>query len=141
VPFSIDIQNLAPLLKALDSYPDIAGPILQDAAEAGLLSTIPDLATYPPARANSTYRRTGTLGRLWTAARPEWQAMTSGFEASIGNATPYGVWVQDSDMQAGMHQNRWTTDQDAVEKRTVEIDRYFERALQDIADAIERQAS
>lgn len=141
MPFSIAIPNLAPLLDALEHYPDIAQPIMQDAAEAGLLSLIPDLATYPAAIPGSTYRRTGTLGRLWTAARPEWQAIQSGFEASIGNATPYGPWVQDVDMQADLHSRRWTTDQDAVQSHATEIDRYFEDALQKIADAIEAKAS
>lgn len=138
--FEIDIPNIQPLLRALESYPDIAGPILQKASDAALLGLIPDLANYPAPPPDSTYRRTGTLGRLWAAARPEWAAIASGFEGSIGNATPYGTWVQSAAQQANIHTDRWSTDQEIVDKHAVDTDAYFDQALQDIADAIDAQA-
>jgi hypothetical protein len=138
--FAIDIDGMDALLRALDRYPEIAGPILGKASDAALLGLIPDLADYPAPPIDSRYRRSGTLGRLWTAARPEWEAIPSGFLGSIGNATPYGAWVQDSHDQAWMHKNRWSTDKEIVDNHAVDTEQYFDEALQDVADAIDAAA-
>src|SRR5262245_56539893 len=122
--FEVQIVGLAPLLEALNRFPEAVRPALQQAAEVALLSLIPDLADYPPPPAGSTYRRTGTLGRLWTAAQPEFAADASGFEASIGNATPYGDFVQ-GEHQASMHRGRWKTVEDVVNSHQAEIEAYF----------------
>lgn len=134
--FDIEIQGLAPLLQALEHYPDLVRPEMEQAAEAALLSLIPPLADYPAAPSSSTYRRTGTLGRTWTTARPEFAPLETGFEASIGNATPYGPFVQ-GDEQAKMHQGRWKTAQQIAEARRGEIEQYFEKALQRVAQKLE----
>lgn len=139
--FSIDIQGLDGLLAALERYEEIAQPIIQKASDAALLGLIPDLADYPAPPAGSTYRRSGTLGRLWGAARPEWQAIASGFEGAIGNNTPYGPWVQDAKLQAKQHKGTWTTDQAVVDKHAVDTQAYFDAALQDVADAIDAKAA
>ena len=136
--FSIDIPALPSLLTALERYEELAKPIVEQAASAALLSLVPALADYPAAQASSTYRRSGTLGRTWTAARPEWAPIASGFEASLGNATPYGPWVQDSDLQAKMHRGRWKSDVQVVEQHEGEIARYFDAALDDIVRALDQ---
>lgn len=137
----VTIDGIDALLAALDAYPDIAGPILADASSAALLGVVPALADYPSPPAGSTYRRTGTLGRLWSAATPEFQTLGGGFEASIGNATPYGPWVQSAGQQASAHRGRWTTDDEAVSRQRAEIDRTFADALQQVADALDAKAS
>ena len=134
--FDVEIQGLAPLLQALDSYPDLVRPEMEQAAEAALLSLIPPLADYPSAPSGSTYRRSGTLGRTWTAARPEFASLQTGFEASIGNATPYGPYVQ-GDEQAKVHAGRWKTAQQIAEARRGDIEQYFEKALQRVAQKLE----
>jgi hypothetical protein len=134
--FDVAVQGLAPLLAALREYPEIARPELEQAASAALLSLIPSLADYPAAPGNSTYRRTGNLGRMWTAARPEFAPMQSGFEASIGNSASYGPFVQ-GDEQAKMHQGRWKTAQAIAEAHQAEIERYFEGALDRVAQKLD----
>ncbi len=134
--FDVEIQGLAPLLQALEHYPDLVRPELEQASEAALLSLIPPLADYPAAPSSSTYRRSGTLGRTWTAARPEFAPLSSGFEASIGNATPYGPFVQ-GDEQAEMHKGRWKTTKQIAEAHRGEIEQYFEKALQRVAQKLE----
>lgn len=138
--FEVQLDGYDALLKALDAYPDIARPIVARAAEAALLSLIPSLADYPSPPAASTYRRTGTLGRLWTAARPEFEPMQSGFEASIGNTTPYGPFVQSAERQAHWMRHWTNTDQRVVEDHQAEIQQFFDQALQEVADAIDAQA-
>jgi hypothetical protein len=141
MPFDIDIQGMDALLQALKNEPDITAAILERASAIALLGLIPDLADYPPPPPKSTYRRTGTLGRTWTAALPSFQTIESGFESSIGNATPYASDVQGTDMQSPVHRNRWKTDTDVIHNHATEINHIFEVAAQDMADAIDGAAS
>lgn len=133
--FDITIDGLDSLLSALADWPDLVRPELEKASDAALLSLIPDLANYPEPPPGSTYRRTGNLGRVWTTARPEFAPMATGFEASIGNARPGAEFVQ-GDMQAAVHQGRWPTVEQVVREHTQEIERYFEGALQRVAEKI-----
>jgi hypothetical protein len=127
--FSIDIPALPRLIDLLDRFPDIVKEELAPPAHAALLSLIPDLATYPPQRPGTRYHRTGTYGRTWTAAQPEWSAVGSGFEAKIGNPTPYGPYLADADMQARWNVGKWKTTEDVLRAHEVEIQRYFDGAL------------
>lgn len=138
MPFSIDIPGMPALLAALEAYPDIAAPILEETSSAALLSLIPDLASYPPQPAGTTYRRTGTLGRTWSAARPEFAPLSSGFEASIGNATPYAVYVQGEWQSKG--NAHWSTADEVIEQHQAETEGYFDVALQRIAEAVDARA-
>jgi len=73
-------------------------------------------AVYPAPPPGSTYRRTGTLGRLWTSSTPSISIAGSVLNARLGNATPYGPYVQDPDRQAKVHRGRWQTTDDVVDK-------------------------
>jgi hypothetical protein len=75
---------------------------------------------YPPAPANSNYRRTGTLGReIDDQVRP----IGSGFVGVIGSPTVYAPWVISDEKlsdgrgpQAKAHQGRWWTLQGVLRK-------------------------
>lgn len=133
---NIELANLAPLLSSLNHYPEIAEPIMRDAVYAALLSLIPDLATYP-SQQPTTYRRTGTLGRLWGAAQPEYQPQGNGFQASIGNNTPYGPFVQggpdDSPGQTQVMADKgWANVAEVVSAHQDSFDAFLEAALNKI---------
>jgi hypothetical protein len=66
-----------------------------------------ELAKYPAPPPNSTYRRTGKLGRSWTH-RVNVNLITT--TALIGNNTPYAPDVQGEGTQVPIHQGRWQTD-------------------------------
>jgi hypothetical protein len=68
-----------------------------------------ELQVYPPPPPESTYRRTGTLGRSWHVKR-------QGSSAIVGNPTPYAPYVQSESQQAWMHEGRWQTDADAIQE-------------------------
>jgi hypothetical protein len=133
--FEVTIDGMAPLLAALEQWPELARPELEKAASAALLSLIGPLADYPPAPGGSTYRRTGALGRLWTSAQPEFSAESSGFEASLTNATPYGPYVQ-GEWQAKQHQGRWQTAEQVVTAHEADIEAYFEAALTRVTERL-----
>jgi hypothetical protein len=135
MPFSINIPELPTLLAALAAYPEIAQPILEDASNAALLSLIPYLASYPPKPAQSTYRRSGTLGRTWASARPAFTPISSGFEGSVGNPTPYAIYAQGEFQPPWME--HWQTDEDVVGAHRADMEAYFETALQRIVEAID----
>jgi hypothetical protein len=138
--FSITIPNLAPLLDALARYPQIAEPIIKRATDQALIDLVPDLAHYPPELPRQKYIRTGDLGEGWKDAQPQWQAIPSGFEGSIDNPMPYGPDVQGHLTQARIHSGRWKTDQQIVEAHALETEAIYDKALQEIADAIDAQA-
>jgi hypothetical protein len=130
--------NIPEVAGALASYPQIARPEYQAATEASLLLNIPELAEYPP-QGSSTYRRTGTLGREWTTATPEWQASSSGFEGTLGNNTPYGPYVQDDERQARRLAARWrNTPKRVVTRNTNRIEANYKVAVERIAEKINR---
>ena len=82
---------------------------------------------YPVQRnANSTYVRTGTLGRRWTTrVTPSALAVTG----KVGNNTIYGPWVQSAAFQAEIHRGHWQTDRDAIRVNRNAIIADFERSI------------
>lgn len=126
---AIEFPTLPALQAAISALPQILQDALATVGPQALLSLIPDLAHYPSPPAGSTYHRSGTLGRLWTGAQPVWRADgTLGFAATLGNATPYGPYVQDPTSQAPwMH--HWDTTQDVLDAHTADIAALLARAL------------
>lgn len=73
------------------------------------------------------YRRTGTLGRRWTMQITQGAESITGI---LGNNTTYGPWVQDKTQQATIHQGRWPTAQDVLEKQRAWIVNRFNQAIE-----------
>ena len=72
------------------------------------------------------YRRTGTLGRSWTMRI---SSTVDGIEGRVGTNIIYAPWVQDKERQAIIHQGRWQTVQDVLERLTNWIVRRFQREI------------
>ena len=85
------------------------------------------MASYPPQRSGSTYRRTGTLGRRWTTRISE---SGQGITGKVGNNTAYGPFVQSEMFQASVHRGRWQTDSQVLEQEQAAIVADFERAIE-----------
>lgn len=86
---------------------------------------------YPPQRAGSSYRRTGTLGRRWTH---EVTDSNDGITGHVGNNTVYGPYVQSQQLQARVHMEMWQTDMQVIEDEQDMIVGFFERAVEDALD-------
>jgi hypothetical protein len=132
----IEVQGLGPLLGALDQFEEIAAPELRQAANAAFMRLIEPLATYPAARPGQAYVRTGTLGRRWSTAIPDFAPMASGFEASLTNNTPYAPEVQ-GDPQGRYFTGRWKPAAQVLKDNTAQIEAEFQAAGQRIAQKIE----
>lgn len=101
---TITLNGLDDVLKKLDSKR------MWDAAERGMAkgmlyvhSTVP---AYPPPPPNSTYRRTGTLGREITTKT---ERSAGNIQGIIGSATEYSPAVIGEGTQAAVHEGRWWT--------------------------------
>lgn len=102
------------------------GAILRDPMHRATLRVQADMQKYPPQRAGSPYRRTGTLGRRWTT-RVVSEARR--VEGSVGNNTVYGPFVQSSQFQARVHRSIWQTDAQVLERNIPVIVSEFEAAI------------
>lgn len=124
---TVRIDGLDALLTLSASAPRVIRETLADASDEALLGMVADLASYPPTPPASRYRRSGTLGRLWTTAQPTWEARAAGFLGALANATPYGPYVQGEEQTAG--NAHWTTAADALTQHTPRIRDVFLAAL------------
>ena len=87
-----------------------------------------DLAHYPPARTDSTYRRTGRLGRSWAI---RYSVTARGIEGETGTNVEYGPYVQDAERQAWMHRGRWdNTDEDVARRHRAAVLADFREVVQ-----------
>jgi hypothetical protein len=134
---TIIVLNVPAVAGALARYPQIAGIEWANASDAALYGLVNDLARYPPEPAGSSYRRTGTLGRLWGIAMPDFATIPTGFEGTLVNNTPYGEFVQGED-QAWMHSGRWEPAEAIAQKKRREIEGQFEAAAKRIEAEINR---
>lgn len=112
---NITIEGYDELMQAFVNFPEIAQGEIEKALEKSLLLLQGAIADYPVQAPDTDYRRTGTLGRLWTTATREvYEVGHHIWEGRMGNATPYGPLVQDPDRQAPWHAGRWKTTDDVI---------------------------
>ena len=100
--------------------------VLRPPMQRAVLRIQRDMQEYPIQRVGSTYRRTGTLGRLWTT-----RIQQSGqyMEGKVGNRVKYAPFVQSRQFQARVHRGRWQTDERVVNLNARTIVRDFEATI------------
>ena len=131
---TIRLEGVPEALDTIDGLRDISD-ILRPPLKRALLRLQRKMAVYPPPPPNSSYRRTGTLGRRWTTATSEiTRQRRAEIEGRVGNNTEYGPFVQSAQFQADIHRNRWRTAEDVAESEERWIQGEFENALQSRAD-------
>ena len=113
VGFQAELERLE---QALREFPRTARTELRDVVTQALMLLASHAARYPDKPPGSRYRRTGTLGRTWVAARPHITVAGHLLAGRISNATPYGPLVMGPGEQLEIHRGRWrTTDQIVAE--------------------------
>jgi len=138
-----EIEGLNELMEAFANFPAIAAGEVSKAVEKALMLLQGAAADYPPEPPGSTYRRTGTLGRLWTSAKRVVEQERSGafVVGRVDNAAPYGPYVQDPQEQAPVHRGRWKTTDQIVREHQAEVDDILAEAgarmVQQVAEAVE----
>jgi len=111
----IELTGFSELEAVLNAMPDLALDAAEAAMSKALMTLHGRLPDYPPPPMNSTYRRTGTLGRQFTERVTRDEKSVTG---ELGTATPYAPWVVGPDhpgedirgktmYQAKVHRGRW----------------------------------
>lgn len=119
---TVRLEGAEELLEGFRSYPAAAKLEVTRALHKALMLLQSAASDYPPGLMGSRYRRTGTLGRLWTVARPQVREVRGHvLEGRVGNRTPYGPYVQDPDAQVEVHRGRWATTDEIVREHEEEI--------------------
>ena len=129
---NIDVRGLDELKARFDGLAKGMSGALEDAAGEAVLHVHSQVPPYPAPPPNSTYRRTGTLGRSITT---DVRALGSKHVGVIGTATVYAPWVISEKRvgtrgpQAGMHAGRWWTLHGVVRGAHDEIMRIYRKAI------------
>jgi hypothetical protein len=79
------------------------------------------IAKYPLTPGHSSYRRTGTLGRLWTT-----KVEQGGKRGIVGNKTPYAIDVQGPRRRHFHKAAGWKTISEIGQSETDAVVGYFE---------------
>ena len=141
MPENVRIEGYEELMQAFQSFPEIAQGEIEKVLEKVLLLLQGAIADYPPQVSDATYRRTGTLGRLWTTAvREVYEISHSVWGGRVGNAVPYGPYVQDPDRQAPWHADRWKTTDDVIEENEQAIAALLLQAGGNIVEEVAKEA-
>jgi len=134
------IEGLEDLIRGFERGPEIATEETAKAIERLLLVLQGKLAVYPAGIVGSRYRRTGTLGRLWTSGQRVVERATTPaglvVEGRIGNATPYARQVQAEGEQRAVHVGRWETAEAIVAASEGEAERLMGDAGRRTVDRI-----
>ena len=90
---------------------------------------------YPPRPQESTYIRTGTLGRSLGAsgAKPDIKKVTGTvktIQGAFGTRINYAPYVISDDKQAYMHRGRWWTMQTVADKARDKIERLWQKFIE-----------
>lgn len=139
---NIDVRfNPPDLIQRFQRYPDKLREELETTMEKALYHTQGSVPPYPPARPESSYVRTGTLGRsIGLGGRAdiyEVKRIGSGYEARLGTRLTYAPYVISSERQAWMHQGRWWTMKTVAEKAKPGIIRLFQAMTERLAAYLE----
>jgi hypothetical protein len=110
---------------------------LEDATMQAVLYVHSKMPPYPPQKAGSTYRRTGTLGRTITSLMGHAPDALSRVENKfgqvrgiVGTKLSYAPWVIDQNRQTKSHkQNGWYTLQGVVRSLRAGIKSTYKNAL------------
>lgn len=127
-----NIQGFEQFNALLRRFPEITARMLSDTMRDILVMLSGRMARYPKPPPDSTYIRTGTLGRLWTSEPPTITGNERSIIGYIGNKTPYGPYVQDEVDQANVHRGRWQTNEQVVKASMPEIEQLLEMGLEQV---------
>ena len=123
---TITVKNLDAVTRKLANLDK--GDYLQGVAGAGADVLRAELRKYPPPPTNSTYRRTGTLGKSWTKTTMR-GGKGGGWIAQVGTRLKYAPFVQDDSRQAKVHQGRWQTVQSVAKDKRGEVVKFAVQAI------------
>ena len=142
----VEVKGLDELIAKMKAYPGELRKSLHLTVTSALIVLWENVPAYPPPPEDSTYKRTGTLGKslgsgLSGGAVGEPDVFTvkslgSGFEGKFGSNLSYASYVIGEQQSPRM--SHWWTIKTVAEKSADKITRLFEKLAQQMADFLER---
>ncbi len=132
---TIEVKGLDDLIIRIDGSARILYRHLRRAMGRSVAALQRVIQPYPPPPPDSSYKRTGTLGRRWQARVMDRGPTVRGV---LKNPTSYAPVVVGEETQAEVHKGRWKTDRQAANEALPVIQGYFDGALEDVAQEIAR---
>lgn len=145
----VEVHGLSELLSRMTKYPTELVKVGAVTMSASLNTLWENVPAYPAAPVDSTYRRTGTLGKSLgssqgggaTGGSPSIyrvkQLGQGNFEGQFGTSLDYAPYVIGEGTQAEVHQGRWWTIATIAEKAADKINRLWEMAAKKLAQFLE----
>lgn len=139
----LEVYGLEELAKRMEQWPTRFQKSLRSTLEAALLVVWENIPSYPPKPANSTYRRTGTLGRSLGSSfsggksgqQPDiYETKDRGarmVEASFGTRLEYAPHVI-GESQSAYNRHWWTLTKTVLQRIRQPIQRLFESMADEI---------
>jgi len=121
---SISINDSA-ARAVINRAPDRIGIAMRAAMTDATSYVIARARKYPPERPGSTYVRTNTLMRSWSARIEGGGIGIRGIVGSNGNTAPYNRLVMSRRDQKRIHRGWWSTIEDIAEQGTPTVQRFF----------------
>lgn len=146
----LEVKGLQELIKSMQAFPEELAKIGAVAMDASLHVLWENVPPYPPPPKDSTYRRTGTLGKSLGSSE---QGGTSGdpsiykihslgggnFEGQFGSSLSYAQYVIGTGTQAKVHQGRWYTMMTIAAKSADKINEIWQSVGDKLAAFLERK--
>jgi hypothetical protein len=129
----VQVKGLEELRERMGQWPDKLDAGMEAAMTETLLVMHESVPGYPTPPSNSSYRRTGTLGRT----------LGSSFEGGGGGTpeiftvTKIGPYVIGDNSQAKVHKGRWWVLSEVAEKARPKIERTWQRLADAMANFLE----
>ena len=133
--------NPPDLVQRMQQYPQKLNQEMERTMKQSLAHVQGSVPPYPPARPDSSYIRTGTLGRSiglgGKAEIYEVNRIGAGYEARLGTNLSYAPYVIGPNDQATQHKGRWWTMKTVIEKARPGVERLFEGMAKRLASFLE----
>lgn len=127
----VEIRGMQEIQDKMAAFPEKLNAVNQSGMQASLLVLQENAPPYPPPPQDSTYRRTGSLGRTLGSSMSGGKSGTpdifvtkklgNGIEGRFGTNLNYAPYVIGDDTQAAVHAGRWWTMKDIAEKSQEKI--------------------
>lgn len=143
----LEVRGLNEIIQRMQKFPDKLSKVLETGMKASLLALWEKVPPYPNPPQDSTYRRTGTLGRTLgssegggkgsaTPSIYETRKLGNGMEGKFGTNLDYAPYVIGEQSQARHMRHWWKTSKIAKDAKS-KIEQVWKGIAKSLADFLD----